>query len=108
MSLLEVPLQNPNAGQHRYQLAQTLNEIISGRSNAAGTFTLTTSSATTEIDDNQFAIDQVPVLIPTTSNAAAELANGTMYLSARANGSFTFTHASNAQSDRTFLYIRAG
>lgn len=45
---------------------------------------------------------------PLTANAAAELGAGTMYVSARAAGSATITHANNAQTDRTFSYSLIG
>jgi hypothetical protein len=41
--------------------------------------------------------------MPTTANTAAQLGNGTIYVNGRANGSFTLTHANNAQTDRIFL-----
>jgi hypothetical protein len=46
--------------------------------------------------------------MPTTANAAAELGNGTLHVSARAKGSFTLTHANNAQPDRSFDYAMIG
>jgi hypothetical protein len=101
----------PNIGDRVAQLAvmtDTLNQMIRGRGNNVGTFTLTPSVGSTTISDNLFAYDSVPLIIATTANAAAEIGNGTIYLSARANGSFTFTHANNVQADRTFLYARIG
>lgn len=87
---------------------QTVNEMLKGRGNQTGTFTLTANAASTVVSDNRFAADMVPVWTPTTANAAAEVGAGGMYVSARTNGSFTITHANNAQTDRTFLYIRGG
>ena len=46
--------------------------------------------------------------MPTTANAAAELGNGTLYVSARAKGGFTLAHANNAQGDRAFGYALIG
>jgi hypothetical protein len=43
-----------------------------------------------------------------TANAAAEVGNGTIYVSAVTNGSFTLTHANNSQVDRTFRYAISG
>ena len=48
------------------------------------------------------------VLTPTSAHAAAELGNGTIYVSAVANGSFTVVHASNSQTDRSFVYATLG
>lgn len=83
-----------------------INEILKGRMNCTGSVTLTANAASTVVSDNQFNSDQVPLLIPTTANAAAAIA--TTYVSARAGGSFTLTHANNAQTDKSFLYVRIG
>jgi hypothetical protein len=48
------------------------------------------------------------LLTPTTAHAATEVGNGTLYVSAVANGSFTLAHANNNQADRTFLYACFG
>lgn len=87
-------------------LAQAINNLINGRSTNVGTFTLTAGAASTVVTDNLFESNQVVIWSPTTSNAAAALA--TTYVSARAKGSFTLTHANNAQVDKTFLYVRVG
>lgn len=85
-----------------------IQQIAAGRSNAVGTMTLTASAASTTISDSNCASGSTVIPIPTTANAAAELGAGTMYLSAVANKSFTFTHANNAQVDRTFKYAIVG
>jgi hypothetical protein len=46
--------------------------------------------------------------VPASANAATEIGNGTMYVSAVANGSFTITHANSATTGRTFLYAIVG
>jgi hypothetical protein len=48
------------------------------------------------------------LLSPLTVHAAAELGNGTIYVSAVANGAFTLTHANNVQADRTFGFVAMG
>lgn len=85
-----------------------VQQLAAGRSNATGTFTLVTGAATTVINDKNCAAGSVVIPIPTTANAATELGNGTMYLSATANGSFTFTHANSATAGRTFRYAILG
>lgn len=106
MSLPLVPVDGVEERTHRILLAQTLNEVIKGRANNVGTLTLTAGATTTTVLDNLFESAMVPVLIATTANAAAATAN--VYVSARANGSFTLTHANTGTTDRTFLYIRWG
>jgi hypothetical protein len=87
---------------------RAVQQLSQGRSNATGTFTLTVSVASTTITDQNCAVGSVVIPIPTTANAAAELGNGTMWLSATTNGSFTFTHANSATTGRTFRYAILG
>lgn len=97
---------SPPPGEWYKVLAQAVNNLIKGRSANAGTFTLTANAASTVVSDNLFESNQTVIWSPTTANAAAALA--TTYVSARAKGSFTLTHANNAQVDKTFLYVRVG
>ena len=90
------------------KLILSLQQLAAGRSNAVGTVTLTANAATTTVDDANCAVASVPVLVPTTAHASAEIGAGTIYISAVANKSFTITHANNAQTDRTFLYALQG
>jgi hypothetical protein len=89
----------------------SIQQLGAGRSNAVGTVTLTTGSATTVVTPTftgVVASGSTPILTPTTANAAAEVGNGTMYVSAVANNSFTITHANSATTGRTFLYAILG
>lgn len=86
----------------------SLQQLAAGRSNAVGTVTLTASAGSTTKTDNNCAVGTTPILVPTTSNAAAEIKNGTLWISAVANKSFTITHANNSQTDRTYLYALHG
>lgn len=86
----------------------SLQQLAAGRSNAVGTVTLTASVTTTAVTTANCAVGSTPILTATTDNAAAEFKNGTIKVSAVANGSFTITHANSAQTDRTFLYAIVG
>lgn len=86
----------------------SIQQLAAGRSNGVGSFTLTTGAATTTVTDMNCAVGSNVIPVPTTANAAAEIGNGTMYLSATANGSFTFTHANSATAGRTFKYSIVG
>ena len=88
------------------RLLEGVNALASGRSNAIGSVTLTASATTTDVTDRRSGIDSVIALMPTTSNAAAAI--GTTYVSSRGIGTFTLTHANNAQTDRTFSYSIQG
>jgi hypothetical protein len=90
------------------KLVLSLQELAAGRSNAVGTVTLTVSVATTVVTTSNCAVGSTPILTATTANAATEVGNGTIYVSAVANGSFTITHANSATTGRTFKYAIQG
>jgi len=90
------------------KIVLALQQLAAGRSNAVGTVTLATGVATTVVTDKNCAAGSTPLLTPVTANAATEFGNGTIYVSAVANGSFTLTHASSATTGRTFLYALHG
>lgn len=88
-----------------------IQQLAAGRSNAVGTVTLTTSSATTVVTPTQSGViapGSTVLLTPTTANAAAEVGNGTMYVSTVAKDTFTITHANSATAGRTFLWAILG
>lgn len=91
--------------EHRRRIALAANEGITGRNNNIGTVTLTASSATTTLTDASITAQSQLYFTPTTANAAAEVGAGGFYVSAKADGSATLTHANNAQNDRTFDYM---
>jgi hypothetical protein len=90
------------------KIVLAIQQLAAGRSNAVGTVTLATGATTTVVPDKNCALGSTPLLTPVTANAAAEVRNGTMYVSAVANGSFAITHASSATTGRTFLYAIHG
>ena len=85
-----------------------LQQLAAGRSNAVGRVTLATGTSTTVVADKNCAAGSTPILTATTPGAAAELGNGTIYVSAVGNGAFTLTHASSAAATRTYLYALLG
>ena len=87
---------------------QAIRDLFAGRSNAVGTVTLTASVATTTVTAINCGLGSRVFLMPTTANASAEFGNGTIRISAVANGSFTITHANNAQTDRTLFWVALG
>lgn len=90
------------------KIVLAIQQLAAGRSNAVGTVTLATGAATTVVTDKNCAVGSTPIFTPTTANAATEIGNGTMYVSAVANGTFTITHANSATTGRTFLYALHG
>ncbi len=106
MSIQRVPLRGLDSQKQVQRHAESINGLIAGRLDVTGSVTLTANSATTSVVDTQFESVMVPLFVPTTANAAAAM--GGMYVSARTNGGFVLTHANNAQTDKTFLYVRLG
>jgi hypothetical protein len=86
----------------------TVRQLCEGRSNAVGSFTLAANAATTTVTATSCGAGSSVLCFPKTANAAAEWKNGTMYIGTVGNGSFVVTHANNAQTDRTFLYVAIG
>lgn len=87
-----------------------IQQLGAGRSNAVGSVTLTTGAATTVVTTlpGLCSTGSTPILTPTTANAAAEVGNGTMYVSSVGLNTFTVTHANSATTGRTFLWAVLG
>lgn len=90
------------------RLYEMLEQILNGRTRNTAEVTLTANSDTTTVLRPLFESHQVVVLVPQSASAAAELAAGTTYISARSNGQFTITHANSADSTRVFGLIFVG
>ena len=103
---LNVPVRWRDASEHRRKLADGVNHAIDGQTNNAGTVTIAESVTTTVVTDKRVGPDSLIVLCPLTANAATAI--GTTYVSARGDGTFTLTHANNAQTDRDFAYASIG
>ncbi len=106
MSIPKVATRDLDSATQLRRHAESINGLIDGKADVVGEVTLTANAASTSVIDNKFESNMVPVFTPTTSNAAAAL--GGMYVSARSNGGFTLAHANNAQTDKSFLYVRFG
>ena len=103
-----VPTSLRDVAEHVRILATAINGLLDGRANNTGAVTLTISAASTVVTDRRVGVDSVVTFMPTTANAAAEVGNGTMYVSSTTQAAFTITHANNAQADRTFKYEVTG
>lgn len=91
------------------KINQAIQQLSAGRSNAVGVVTLAVAPATsTTVTDRNCATGTVPILVPTTANAAAAQATTYVPTTTIANGSFVIQHASSAQTDRKFLYALYG
>ena len=99
----------PQGGEHKRDMATVLQQVLKGKINAVySTFTLTANVATTTLTDARLAAGSFVMWMPTTVNAATEFGAGTMYPSTRGTGAWIFTHANNANADRTFVVLIVG
>lgn len=90
------------------KIVLAIQSLAAGRSNAVGTVTLATGASTTVVSTPNCASGSTPILTPASASAATELGNGTLYVSAVANGSFTIAHTNSGTPGRTFLYALLG
>jgi len=103
---LGVPLALEDQGQWLGLIARAVNNILQGKILSTGEITLTANSGTTTLTDSRIGPNSHISFTPTTANGAAALSG--LYVSARAAGSATLTHANNAQSDKSFTYSVLG
>jgi hypothetical protein len=101
-----VPLMLPNEQEHRRQIAQAVNQQLTGKLNAVLQVTLTAGSTTTSVIDKRIGANTFFGFCPLTADAAAAL--GGLYVSSQANGTATLTHANTATVDRTFNVLLIG
>jgi hypothetical protein len=92
----------------RRKINTAINQLAQGRSNAVGIVTLVANATVTTVAAGNCGAGSVVQLSPLTAHAAAEIGNGTIFVSAVTNGSFTITHANNAQTDRVFGFVALG
>jgi len=102
---LRAPLVHANEEEHRQELAIILNNVLNGKINAKGEVTLDASSTTTTLSDLRIGAASVILFMPTTTNAKDE---GDPAVTSRGDQTATLTHASNAQTDRTYAYVVLG
>lgn len=87
------------------RLSAALRQVLEGRSNATGTFTITANVTSTLVTAPNCSTSSFVFLSPVTTHAAWHMA--TTY-TVPANGSFRVIHASNATTDSMFGFIVLG
>jgi hypothetical protein len=99
----------PGTGETRLTaIVQSIRELFEGRSHAVGSVTLTTGAATTTVASDLCGEGSKIILTPRTANAAAEIGNGTMYVSSVKAKQFIITHANSGTTGRTFDWALQG
>lgn len=97
---------SPNEKQHRRSIAGVLNRVNAGKFNATGELTLRPSETTTTLTDVRLTPTSYVGLMPLTAAAAA--AAPYALEADRGRGEWTFTHDSDAATDRSFRYLIIG
>ena len=82
-----------------------IRQLMEGRSNAVGSFTITSNTTSTLVTAVNCYLSSVVLLSPYTSTAANDFG---LISVVPGNGTFTANHASNTLSTRTFLYAVVG
>lgn len=107
---LEPPLYWDEPVKHRYLIAQAVRQILDGKINSTGSFTLTANQATTVVKDRRVGIKSVITWHPVTENAGGEVGMYLTNVGVDSGGipSFTINHATDSRTDREFRYIVLG
>lgn len=101
MSVSEFPV--PRTDDDRLNAA--LRGLFQGKTNNVLDVTLSASTTTTTVTDPRIGPYSVPLCMPTTANAQAI---AMPYRSDNTSGSMTLTHASDANTDKTFKVVLVG
>lgn len=105
---LKIPIVN-NFTNWAREATAIINNIMLGKTNNTGTFTLTANATSTTITlaSGRLTPDSVIHWTAKTANAAGAL-SGMYYSVDAANNTFTVTHANTAAVDKTFSYTHVG
>lgn len=98
----------PDLRSWMVQLADVANSILDGKINSCFTVTLTANAATTTVSNARIRANSALMLVPTTANAAAALANVYQTWPNVTDQVAILNHANNAQTDRTFRVFSVG
>ena len=89
-------------------ISEAVGNVIYGNLNAVTDATLVANNIHTTVSWPRINPYCGLFFCPLTANAAAEMGNGTLWVSALTNGSAQLTHANNAQADRTYRVLIIG
>lgn len=87
-----------------------IRQLMEGRSNAVGTFTLSANATSTSVTAINCSPSSVVIPVPMTTSTSGASASADLALMkiTAGTGAFVVAHASNATSDRAFLYAVVG
>ncbi len=91
------------------RLAEIINNMMRGKLNVVASVTLNANATTTVVNDARISGFSALLLQPMTAHAAAALYSSTSVLvTSQLSGSATLTHASDANTDKTFNLVIIG
>lgn len=96
----------PGPATGERDLRDMVRSLYDGKSNNTGSVTLRAGETTTVVTDPRIGGGSAILLTPLSAHAAAAL--GGLWVSARATGSATLSHASTADTDKAFAYVVVG
>lgn len=102
-----VPAMLADEREHRRQIAQAVNNQLTGKLNAVTSVTLTPSATSTTLTDARIGANTFIGFTPRSANAVTAQISG-LYVSSKQNGQATLTHASSANTDQTFDILLIG
>jgi len=82
--------------------------VMDGHTTNVGDVTLSASTVASVVSDVRVNINSAIAFVPTSANALADVVGTGVYASTVRNGTFTITHPSNANADKTFKYTLTG
>lgn len=95
------PTLNPGGTSPLRLFAQVINGLLKGQGNNQILVTLTAGATTTTVEDPRLGSESNLHLTPLTANASTAEKAG-IWISARATGEMTLTHANSANIDQSF------
>ena len=98
---LAAPVVHPDGAAHRRLIAEVLNRVLDGATNAVGSVTLDANTTTTTLSDLRIGPSSTVHLTPETVNAASE--SGTIFV-VPGDKQAVITHTNTADTDKTFRY----
>lgn len=96
----------PGPATSERDLRDMVRSLFDGKSNNTGTVTLRASQTTTVVTDPRIGGGSTILLMPLTASAAASVAG--LWVSARAAGTATLSHASTVATDKELAYAIVG
>lgn len=96
------PLFSTNPVEMARQVTEWARSVLIGKVNVTLDVTLVANAASTTVTDARIGYYSAILFSPLSADAAAEIGNGTLYVSSQQSGQAVLTHANNAQTDRNF------